>query len=366
MIQFSPLLPCTLALILGIIWQAIGMVPWLALVFLSIMVVAFFARHYTYATVIAVATTFFIAGALRYEQQKNSFEQFIQTGCDTSCALTASVDDIEVSYRSPGVSILTVTIVDMQHKNISISAANGFQLKIATKQPVDHLHPGDIISCPKIFLRAPTHESYKRYLIKEHLAGHATTQRAITVLQRPTYSVTSWLAQQRNAVLQQAHAKLSPTTFTLFASIFWGKKELDAYYMNPIKEQFKIWGILHYLARSGLHVLLFVILWAWLLAWLPLPFAIKQIILTLLIMSYHLLSWPSVSFMRSLVMFLCYKACCIYNLQINVLHLLALTCMGILLINPFQLFFLDFQLSFGLTFALAWLTMLQKQKLLIP
>lgn len=360
MLQFSPLLPCTLALILGIIWEAIGTTPWLPLIFLVVVTAVFFARHYHYASLIALTVSCFIAGALRYEQQNNSFERFTQAACDRCCTVTAVVDDIETSYRKPGSSVVTANIVEMRHKNTSIPIAAGRQLKISTRQPVQHLCAGDIITCPKIFLRSSTHDGYKRYLIKEHLAGHVATQRPMTVVQRPSFSLTRWLTQRRNVILERAHMQLSPTTFTLFASIFWGKKDLEAQQMDPIKDQFKIWGILHYLARSGLHVLLFVILWAWILAWLPFPFAVKQLIMAFLIIGYHLLSWPSVSFLRALAMFLLYKICLIQNLQIHVLHLLALTCMGVLLINPFQLFFLDFQLSFGLTFALAWLTTLKK------
>lgn len=214
--------------------------------------------------------------------------------------------------------------------------------------------------CSPIFLRDCTNENYKRYLIKEQLLGHINSNRPFKLIKRPHYSFNRWLTQKRNALLTKASQQLSPQTFTLFASIFWGKKELDPAQMDPIKDHFKVWGILHYLARSGLHLLLFVILWGWLLSWAPLPFNAKQIFMAFLIIGYHLLSWPSISFIRSIVLFLFYKICLLYDLQINTLHLLALTCIIILVINPFQLFFLDFQLSFGLTFALAWLTTLQK------
>jgi competence protein ComEC len=190
--------------------------------------------------------------------------------------------------------------------------------------------------------------------------GHVITSQPIVCLQRPYFSINRWLIEKRNALLQKAEKKLSPLSFTLFASIFWGKKELNNYHMEPIKDQFKIWGILHYLARSGLHVLLFIILWNWIFSFLPFRFGIKQLLLGLIIVGYHLLSWPSISFIRSIISFVFYKICLFNDLQINILHLLALTCTLVLLVNPFQLFFLDFQLSFGLTFALAWLSLLQK------
>ncbi len=360
MINFSPLLPCTLALILGITWESSGTAFWLPLILLGVMAAAFFARHYNYATLMALSIAFFVAGALRYEQQKNNFERFSHAACDRCCALTGTIDDIEPSYRKPDTSVVTVGICQMKDATSVVTENPGLQIKLATKQNLDHLRVGDTITCPKIFLRACPHSSYQRYVIKEQLAGHVTTASPITLLERPTWCASRWLTEQRNSVLNHARALLSPTAFTLFASIFWGKKELDTLEMDPIKDHFKKWGILHYLARSGLHVLLFVMLCIWILVWLPLPFAVKQVIMALLIIGYHLLSWPSVSFMRAFAMFLLYKICILRSLQINVLHLLALTCVGTLLINPFQLFFLDFQLSFGLTFALAWLTMIEK------
>lgn len=360
MLQFSPLLPCTLALILGILWESVGLAWWLPLICCVVMVAAFFARHYHYATLIALALSCFIAGALRYEQQRNHFERFSRAVCNSCCILTATIDDIETSYRTQGVHVITATIDQLLHKGSVVADNPGLHLKIATKQPVDHLRVGDTITCPKIFLRDATGSGYQRYLIKEQLAGHVTTQQPITLTQRPTFSFVRWVAERRNAILNNTHSSLSATAFTLFASIFLGKKELASHEMDPIKDRFKIWGILHYLARSGLHVLLFVMLWIWILAWVPLPFAAKELVMVVLIIGYHFLSWSSVSFLRAFAMFLLYKICRIHNLQINVLHLLALTCMGTLLINPFQLFFLDFQLSFALTFALAWLTMLEK------
>lgn len=357
---FSPLLPFTLTLILGIVWQAIGFIPWLAFPLISIICIAFFSQHNRVLTIAALSCCFFFVGALRYQQQKNHFDACLHAATNRACTLKATIADIEPSYKKPGHTVLTVAIEELKNFEEIIPSVQGMLLKMSTKQATDHLQTGDLISCPTLYLRDCTNENYKRYLIKEQLLGHVTTNRAFKVLKRPAFSLNRWLTQKRNAILNNASQQLSPTTFTLFASIFWGKKELDSQHMDPIKDQFKIWGILHYLARSGLHVLLFVILWSWLLSWIPIPFNAKQIFMALLIIGYHILSWPSISFIRSILLFLLYKLCLLKDLQINTLHLLSFVCITILLINPFQLFFLDFQLSFGLTFALAWLTTLQK------
>jgi competence protein ComEC len=152
---------------------------------------------------------------------------------------------------------------------------------------------------------------------------------------------------------------MNETTFTLFASIFLGYKQLSKQITDITKNHFMTWGVTHYLARSGLHMIIFIFIWQFILAFLPLPWFFKELILILVGLTYGLLSWSSISFIRAFLTFLLYKWCNLLSKQINVLHLLATVCLIVLLANPIQLFFLDFQLSFGLTFALACFNQIQ-------
>lgn len=362
MLKISPLVFLALSLILGIIWQATGSTPWLVLVFMGILTTFFFGykQNQKLLLFLTLAICFFITGALRYTHQKHHFESCISAITNKSCSITGTIEDIEPSYRKQGQTLMIISLKEMRHYNEIIPQAAGLNLKIATQQKTDHLRAGDTVTCSKIFLRESTNEDYTRYLIKEDIMGHVVTKQTIICLQRPQISITRWFIEKRNDLIEKAQKKLSPVTFTLFSSIFWGKKELNQRYMEPIKDQFKIWGIVHYLARSGLHVILFIILWNWIFMFLPIRFGLKQVFLASIIIGYYMLSWPSVSFIRSIISFIFYKICLFNDLQINILHILSLTCILVLIINPFQLFFLDFQLSFGLTFALAWLSELQK------
>ena len=140
----------------------------------------------------------------------------------------------------------------------------------------------------------------------------------------------------------------------LFSAIFLGKKNKTQTY-DKSKDQFKIWGISHYLARSGLHLVIFIMIWHLILCLFPIPFRWKQSILIALALIYALLSWSSVSFIRALTVFMLYKIATIFEIQMHIVHSITLACLFTLLYNPAHLFFLDFQLSFALTFALAWL-----------
>ena len=115
------------------------------------------------------------------------------------------------------------------------------------------------------------------------------------------------------------------------------------------------WGIVHYLARSGIHVVLTVSCWELVMRFIPLHFFIKQLILILLILVLHLFTWPSISFMRAVTTFLLSKGCTLSSLAFQPIHILSLTTFFTLVAYPLYLFSLDFQLSFGLTFVLAWL-----------
>ncbi len=94
--------------------------------------------------------------------------------------------------------------------------------------------------------------------------------------------------------------------------------------------------------------------WSFLLSFIRIPWIIVQILLFLLLGIYYLLSWPSVSFIRACIAWLCYQGFSLTGKSTRALHIISLTTLIVLLINPYQLFFLDFQLSFGLTCVLAW------------
>src|SRR3990167_3930800 len=129
---------------------------------------------------------------------------------------------------------------------------------------------------------------------------------------------------------------------------------------------FQQWGLSHVLARSGLHLVIFVFIWRWLLNFLPLSFYRKNLLLLFISLVYALCSWPSVSFIRAWYALIFYFFCALFlRRPSHTLHIISLVYCIILFLNPLQLFFLDFQLSFLLTYALTWmgeLSLLAKRK----
>lgn len=347
-----PLIPLTLSLILGITWQETGGTMWPILLMLAVLYVVIIIKKKAPSSTayIALLAVMFLAGSARHAQQQKSFENFCKITENKQCSVTATVEDIEASYRRPGQTIFILAIKELACKN-QIIKNPGIKISVSTKTP-QAVCVGDTISCSNLFFRKNENSDYKRYLIKENLGGHLYSKECFILQHRPHISLQRWLIEKRNSLIQSLSKKLSPTVFTLFLSIFWGKKQINASHIEPIKDFFKTWGLLHYLARSGLHLLIFLVMWNWIMGLLPLPYNLKTVILTLFVLGYFMLSWSSISFSRACIVFILYKLCILFDLQINALYLLTLTCSLILLYNPYQLFFLDFQLSFALTCAL--------------
>lgn len=179
-------------------------------------------------------------------------------------------------------------------------------------------------------------------------------------LNRPNFSIMRNLKEARYNLAKNSSDRMSKITKTLFEYIFLGLKN-PSNLSNELRYKFNYWGIAHYLARSGLHVVMIIFLWSFLLRFIPVGFILKQVILTTLSLIYSLLTWTSVSFERALVTFLFIQLCLIMKLPIRSSYLIILCALIFLIINPIQLFFLDFQLSFALAIGISLYNELQNE-----
>ena len=221
----------------------------------------------------------------------------------------------------------------------------------------------DLISCPNLYLTQPKDSDFLRYLFKEGSAGTIFAQEFCPILiNSKKYSFARWAHNKREAVISSLKQKLSRPTFSFFCSLFIGDKKQINYLTEKHKPLFKQWGISHHMARSGVHLIIFIILWQLLLSLLPFSFIQKHSFLFILCLFYFLLTPASISFIRAFFLFVFYKICIFCSWQIHAVHLLCLVALGTLVYNPFQLFFLDFQLSFFLTFCLSWVSHLNRQR----
>jgi len=323
-----------------------------------------------YFSLLALMFAAFLIGGMRYNEHRRAFFRFYFKTINKNYTVTGKIIDREKSYKEPGTELITLQIIALKQKKSTLKKSyiktNSFEtkflkirenkiLKIKTKSTIN-FEIGDTIELENIFFRRVTNQDFLRYMIKEHLAGYLYMKNLqFRLLKHPKFSIMRFLKNKRNRLLETIHKKLSAQTFTLVASIFFGKKLLDEQIIDQIRTNFKAWGIVHHLARSGLHLIIFIALLIFILGFLPIPFTIKELLLLLMVLFYCAISWTSLSFLRAIALFVLYKFSSIQKLQTNAIHLISLVAIIILLQNPYHLFFLDFQLSFIFTIAIAWI-----------
>jgi|GEM_PF-6581887 len=211
--------------------------------------------------------------------------------------------------------------------------------------------PGDTLHIRSATYHVPN-KSFQRYLQKEGvLASWFLKKQHYTLSVSPKTSIKKWFFILRTKITRGLKAKLHPTTYDLCMLIFFGQK-LHTPLTKKVQTEFGWWGTCHQLARSGLHVVLFITTWGFLINMLPFSFIIRNSILLAIVAFYYAISWPGIAFIRACIMIFLYILLKIIKIPIYPLYILVLACFLILLSSPLQLFFLDFQLSFLLTAAI--------------
>lgn len=199
----------------------------------------------------------------------------------------------------------------------------------------------------------------------------------ITLINRPAWHFARDIFEIHKNMLTAIQKQLNPDAFRLFCLMFLGKFEDTGSFVQEdertfieklnspafqSRQWFNNWGISHYLARSGLHLVIVVILLQFLLSLVPIGFRAKKLALGCYLGLYSIISWPAVSFTRALLMVALAMGADIIHRPTQILHLIIVASYAVLLWQPANLFYADFQLSFGLTFVLAWANHVHRQR----
>jgi predicted membrane metal-binding protein len=216
---------------------------------------------------------------------------------------------------------------------------------------------GDTIKIPELVIQSPKDPHFGLYLKKEGIDGTAFIFCLKSYKrERPKYNLLRFIHGIKQGCIASTKAVLDIDAYALFLSVFLGNKDEQKQTLEHIRPIFLYWGLSHQLARSGLHLLFFIPLLMLLISLLPMPFVIKELLLITIVGMYALFSWTSISFLRACCCFFILRASHIFSFYLPPLHILMLTATLVLLHNPLQLFFLDFQLSFFLSLSLLWIS----------
>lgn len=298
---------------------------------------------------------FFLGSIITHKKLSDFYAFFTKNGSHLTL-LTATVSDMEENkhayYNYKTVLYIHTAISENGHQSHDFYA-NWYHASKPRYVIGDKLE----LENTKIHKLSPKND-YSLYLCKENIQLSLFGTQQITSI-TPATSLplsTNMLLVARNMIFATKTSLMTPESTALFSSLFLGNKTLLKSDLPDIQHDFNTWGIAHHLARSGLHLVLFVALWGYVLRCIPIHFFIKQIIALVLVLGYCFLSWSSISFVRALCLFILHRIGILAGLRMHIASILPLTTLVILLHNPLHLYFLDFQLSFSLTYALAWIT----------
>ena len=370
--RINKLLPITLpliSLILGIYWQSkfpinVYILYLTVLISLSLLTWTHLKQTKSYSKYIVCLLTF-ISGSFIFQAKKDNNLFLLNKYSNKNLELTAKITNIEYITGQLHREVLKIVVLDNK-KKLSSSATELFNVLIYSRQKT-FLEIDDIISIKNIKIiskkrnRMLTNKpTFQDYLFKENLLASIflKNNKLVKLLHRPKYSINRWINNKKNQIYNSLKKKLSKKSFSYLSTIFFGNKNLRD---NDVRNIFKTWGLTHYLARSGLHIVIFILIWTLILNIFISNIYLRILLLLLLSIVYSTFSWPSISFYRAFYVFFIVQIGKLLNKQISFLHILSIVCLLTLLLNPYQLFFLDFQLSFALTFTLGLINFQAKQ-----
>ena len=316
-------------------------------IIVNISIVFIIFNKKNYKKILIYATIFFI-GTLILNYQKNNYQYFLEKLENKTLDLNVTVLNKETNKYGKIKEELLLRITNTNNLEINNKKFN-IILYLYSNSDIQY-GQSLLIKNIKIknFHKKP---NFKNYLIKENISATIFAKNInYTILKTDNNSLSGKIYRFRKKIFENLKSKINTNNFSYFSSIFLGYKK------EPINSQeknlFNIWGISHYLARSGLHIVLFILIWQILLSLIPINLNFKNLFLLFLVLVYVFMSWTSISLLRAFYAFLLIQLGNILSQPTKYLHLLSLTCIITLLLNPIQLFFVDFQLTYGLTFTL--------------
>ncbi len=380
--KFSPFISATFAFLFGIYAQSYELFsPAILLIILGIftpvLFISIIKNFYSKITPVFVCIIFFTLGSFALIWQKNQNASLCQDFDGRTLDLIAQVTNKILLPKSEdknrnGIWKEIIEINVLQAKDAIANNPEEFTTAICYKKAnfnlqcysssTTQIQVDDIIELEDVKIKVPQDKSFsqntsfKNYLIKENILASVFfyKNKNITILRSPKCSIRKFIWNIRTNTYQRLQQKIHPIVFTYFSLMFLGNTHHEN--IDTMRNTFNYWGLSHYLARSGLHIVLFILIWTIFLQLIPISIRFKRSLLIIICVTYKMFSWTSLPFTRAFYAFILTEIGKIFNFQTDFLHLLSIVCMTILLFNPMQLFFLDFQLTFALTFALAFVS----------
>ena len=372
--KVHPIFFYTLSLILGISWKA-EKINFIIILICLLFLIYFIYKNYKNWLKITLFILFaFCVGGIRIYRCQKAITAFHTQFPEEPLWIEGRILDKQEKDGKSFKSNYTVNLLRACNNfnnnfDNNFSDMSGYNRKITGSIKIYSLYQNDLLPDDYIRIYNPiffksNNFNNNSYILKNNIQAEMFSYKTnIRLLYRPISSFKQKLYLYKTKIRDNITKKMSPNCAALFCYIFLGNTYGQESNIKAIKENFNYWGISHYLARSGLHVVIFINIIYWILKILFIPLIFRQTILISIMGAYTIFSWTSISFSRALLTFILINFCLFGQVRMHALYIFCLTCSMILIIWPYQLFSLDFQLSFALTFGLVWLNDLKERKL---
>lgn len=352
--NLHPLSFCVMAYIGGILAQAYGHGHCALLVVIIFMTAAYCKKNVYTLAIACCCTLFFAGGMVRFFYEKTGYDTLFARPSADRYSCTGRVYDITAyahPYFKKRITLITDNLLCTTDPTFVYRKTSFVYLYTPAHE---NCQIDDEITIRQIALKKPKMRTdYIRTMRSNVIAIIFDGQPTYTVKKAPGYSWHHYFFDIRSQTSAAVCAHIEKSVQPLYTALFLGNKT-DTPITTYTTSRFSLWGISHHLARSGLHLVIVVWLWLLCLQRLPISYASKYGLLAFLGATYYLLSWSSISFDRACLSFALYKICSYRRTPLDPMHAISLVLLAFLLTCPAHLLCLDFQLSFGLTYALAW------------
>ena len=347
-----PLLAAVFGCLAGIVWQEYSTIqnPFvLLLLFFASLPLAVHAYKLRNKKQLRTVTVFLcmLGSACVYQFPQYAFIKITEKYAGQPITLHGTIQEMREENREKIITLGEITIETSQG---SEKPAWFTKAIVRTASDCAATISGSM-HLKNIYIKLPE-GTIRKYHLKEHLLGFYFPKKEMVSVTQPPENALTWVEKQKTRLNCAISDVFSPATQNMVKSVFLGQSQALT---SEIRSLFERWGISHYLARSGLHLVLLASVMILILQALMLPVFVTRGATLALSILYHLMTAPSTSFMRAFMMNMMIGASLFLGTTPTILHLFSIVTLITILTNPFTPLNLDFQLSFGISGALIFM-----------
>ncbi len=291
-------------------------------------------------------------------QQKEYYHRLDSEFLNKEVILKGIIQNIQHATQDKKTTSILIKSLYIYNKDAGCTTKSKYILVQLPYQRSKKLELGQCIKFYRLKLTQPSlDDEYSRYLIKEGI--WATTYVSCQNFYILKKSYLTWYQKY----FLQLSSYFQTMTSHLYNPLFLGKKEKNNVSLE-IQHQSLYWGIAHHMARSGIHLVTILGLFVAIFHYIRFFHRFRFLIYTALILFYAYISISSISFIRSLLMIAFQMFTKLNGFMYSGIHAFLLTTLIIVHYNPFNVLFLDFQLSFGITAVIIWLFYIKWHKII--